>query len=111
MALDQHGLHGSQDLQEEVLVELLEQLACDLGLEEDWSGAFRGLGLAVKVEGHSDHGAGVEGEVELGGLHGLSEMVDVLLQGGGDTELLLDLLGDVLEQPLAEILTPQLVVS
>lgn len=110
MALGQHRLHGGQYLQEEVLVELLEQLASDLGLEEDRGGGASGR-LRVEVEGHSDGGAGLEGEVELGSFHGLPETVDVLLQGGGDTERLSDPLCGVLEQPLAEVLTPQLVVT
>lgn len=66
--------------------------------------------MGVKVQGHPDGDAGLKGKVELGGFHSLSEMMDVLFESGWDTKLLSDSLGGVLEQPLAEILTSQLVI-
>lgn len=66
--------------------------------------------MGVKVQGHPDGDAGLEGEVELGGFHGLSETVDVLFVSGWDAKLLLGSLYGVLEQPLAKVLTSQLVV-
>lgn len=66
--------------------------------------------MGVKVQGHPDGDAWLEGEVELGGFHSLSEMVDVLFESGWDAKLLSDSLCGVLEQPLAEVLTSQLVV-
>lgn len=115
VALGQHRLHWDQDLQEEVLVELFKQLATDLHLEVNRrrSGTLWGPRaiVRVKVEGNGDYGAGVEGEVELGGFHSLSETVDVLLEDRGDAELLPDSLTGVLQQPLAEVLTSQLVIT
>lgn len=66
--------------------------------------------MGAEVQGHPDGDAGLEGEVELGGFHSLSETVDVLFEGGWDAKLLSDSLCGVLEQPLAEVLTSQLVV-
>lgn len=66
--------------------------------------------MGVKVQGHPDGDAGLECEVELGSFHGLSEMVDVLFESGWDAKLLSDSLCGVLKQPLAEVLTTQLVV-
>lgn len=67
--------------------------------------------MDVEVKGHSDGGAGLEGEIELGRLHNLAEAVDVLFESDRDAKLLLDSLCGVLKQPLAEVLTSELVVS
>lgn len=123
VALREHRLHRGQDLLEQVLVQLLKKLSSDDGLEEDRSWSFwscwsrsrtlLGLGgtaVGVEVERDADGGAGVQGEVDLGGLHRLSEAVDVFFQRGRHTKLLAHSLAGVLEQPLAEVLAAQLVV-
>lgn len=66
--------------------------------------------MGVKVEWYSDAGAWLDGEVELGSFHSLTEMVNVLFASWWDAKLLSDSLCGVLEQPLAEVLTPQLVI-
>lgn len=112
VAFRQHGLDWRQDLLEELLVELLEESAGDHRPKENRRGPGAPGGLvAVKVQRHADCSRGVEGEVELGGFHCLPEVMDVLFEGRDHTELLTHSLCGVLEQLLAEVLTPQLVIS
>ena len=108
VALGQHRLDGVQNLPEEIGIELLEQLAGDDGLEKHWSfsgalGNLQALG-GIQVEGYLELDARLQGEVEFGRFHSLSEAVDVLFEGGGEAILLLDLFHGVLEEPLAEVL-------
>lgn len=111
MPLDEDGLDGSQDLLEEVRIELLKGLPGQLFLKQHFL-LLRSVGSCrLEVQRDSEVNLRLLGEVEFGSLYSLSEEMDVFFKSRRNAVLLPDSLCGVLEQTLGEVLPSKLIIT